>query len=309
MTDCQSCSRPTSLYLCSDCIVVLTEMIGQLPWLLGELDTRIQRLDRISVGTIGRNRRPEELNVIDFDAVETARAVEKTLRDLTQTINGPGPIRLQCTVASDFIGPLRPAWRRLPYGYKPTVIEIVDWLTRRVDVIARHRKAGHVYRELNRLVGSDQQGGQLVKSINPVERHFAGLCPTVRGHGPDGVPLACEQPLYADVDELSIECPACQQEIDVERNRRDTAAARDLRTAPEIVEILANLGEPVEPKQLDGWIHAQRLRPKGWRHDSAIVENRVNKNSQPVYSLKRAQKLRRRDQQLATKMRAKVKAT
>lgn len=308
MTDCQSCKRPTELFLCADCVVVLAEMIGQLPWLLDELDARIQRLDRVSIGTIGRQRRPEELNVMDFDAAETARNTEKTLRDLVAMINGPRPIRLQCTVPHDFIGPLRPAWRRLPCGYRPTIIEIIDWLMRRVDIIARHPKAGHVYRELNRLVGSDQRGGHLVKSINPVERHFAGLCPTVRGHGPDGAPLACEQPLYADVDERTIECPACQQQIDVERNRRDTAAARDLRTTSEILEILANLDEPIEPKQLNGWIHAQRLRPKGWRHDGAIVETRVNQNSQPVYSLKRAQKLRRHDQQLA-KMRAKVKAT
>jgi hypothetical protein len=308
VTDCQHCKRPTDLFLCADCVVVLAEMIGQLPWLLDELDARIQRLDRVSIGTIGRQRRPDELNVMDFDAAEIARKAEQTIRDLVTTINGPGPIRLQCTVTHNFIGPLRPAWRRLPCGYRPTRIELIDWLTRRVDAIARHEKAGHVYRELKRLVGSDQRGGQLLKAINLTKRHFAGLCPTVRGHGPDGEAIECEQPLYADVDERTTECPTCGQTIDVERNRRDTAAARDLRTADEILEILANLDEPVEPKTLNAWIQSQRLRPKGWRHDGAIVETRINQNSQPVYSLKRARKLRHRDQQL-TKMRAKVRAT
>lgn len=309
MTDCQSCKRQTDLYLCCDCTRVLGEMIQQLPWLLAELDARIQRLDRVSIGTIGRQRRPEELNVMDFDAAETVRNTEKDIRELVTTINGPGPIRLQCTVEHDFIGPLRPAWRRLLPNYKPTVIELIDWLTRRVHVIARHKKAGHVYRELNRLVGSDQRGGQLVKAINPSERHTAGLCPTIRGHGPDGAPIQCETPLYADVDERTIECPACHQQIDVEWNRRDTAAARDLRTAPEILELLANLDERVEEKRLDGWIQARRLAVKGWRHDGALVEARVNKYSQPVYSLARARKLRRRDQQLAKERATVVRAT
>lgn len=290
MTDCRNCKRPTDLYLCHDCTQVLGDMIGQLPWLLDELDARIQRLDRVSVGTVGRNRRPDELSVMDFDAADTAREIRKDL------------LRWVETVAERHTG------RKPPGLATVTTKDLARWLQANTAAIARLPLAGDLYRWVNRLVGSDQRGGQLVRSINPTERHFAGLCPTIRGHGPDGEPIECGEPLYADVDERTVECPTCHQQIDVEQNRRDTAAARDLRTADEIIEILANLDEPVEPKQLNGWIQAQRLRPKGWRHDGAIVETRVNQHSQPVYSLKRVQKLRRRDQQLA-KMRAKVKAT
>lgn len=288
MTDCQSCTRPTDLFLCQECTEQLANMLDQLPWLLDELDARIQRLDRTSIGTIGRQRRPDQLNVMDFDAAETARTIRKDLLKWVQTI------------AEQHTG------RKPPGLSTVTTKNLARWLKTNTTAIARLPLAGNLYRWTHRYVGSDQRGGQLVKSINPTERHFAGLCPTVRGHGPDGTPIDCGQPLYADIDERTTECPACHHEIDVERNRRDTAAARDLRTADEILEILTNLDEPVEPKQLNAWIQAQRLRPKGWRHDGAIVENRINHNSQPVYSLKRVQKLRRRDQQLA-KVRAKVK--
>jgi uncharacterized Zn finger protein (UPF0148 family) len=310
MTDCQHCKRPTQLYLCTDCTTQLTEMIAQIPWLLHELDARIQRLDRTNLGTIGRNRRPDELNVMDFDAAETARHTEQTIRDLVTTINGPGhPIRLQCTVTHDYIGPLRPAWRRLPYGYRPTLIELIDWLTRRVDIIARHKKAGHIYRELNKLVGSDQQGGQLVTAINPTEHHLVGPCPTITGRHHNGTPRQCGHTLFADTYDRTVTCPTCQQNIDVETTRRRAAETRDLQTKTELIDILTNIDEPVEETRINQWIKARRLRSHGYLHDGTITAFEIDPdNDQPVYSVERARKLRRRDQQL-TKIRAKVRAT
>lgn len=299
MTDCQSCKRPTDLFLCPDCVEQLANMLEQLPWLLDELDARIQRLDRTGVGTVGRSRRPDELNVMDFDAAETARNTEKTLHSLARTVNGPGPIRLQCTVTHDFIGPLRPAWRRLPYGYRPTTIELIDWLIRRVRTIARHPKAGHVYRELNRLVGSDQRGGDLVTSINPTERHLVGPCPTITGRHLDGTPRECGHTLFADTYDRTVTCPDCDQDIDVERTRTRAAAERDLHTEDQLLEVLTNCGEPVDPDTLKTWIKTRRIRPAGRLHNGLIVPTHTHDQEPYVYSVKRARKLRRRDQQLA----------
>jgi uncharacterized Zn finger protein (UPF0148 family) len=298
MTDCRNCTRPTDLYLCNDCTEQLTDMLEQLPWLLDELDARIQRLDRTNIGTIGRNRRPDELNVMDFDAAETARNTEKALRDLVATINGPGPIRLQCTVTHEFIGPLRPAWRRLPHSYKPTLIELIDWLMRRVNTIARHPKAGHVYRELRRLVGPGQRGGQLVRAINPVEHHLVGPCPTITGRDHQGHPRQCGHILFADTYDRTVTCPTCEQDIDVEATRRQAAAARDLHTRQDLLDVLANIDEPTNDNQLTAWITARRLRPAGWIHDGTITEYRIHPAAEPVYSLNRARRLRRRDHDL-----------
>ncbi|MCC9182585.1 DUF1922 domain-containing protein [Mycolicibacterium mageritense] len=275
-------------------------MIDQLPWLLTELDARIQKMDRVPHGTIGRTRgSAADLNVMDFAACETARNARKAIRDLVHIINGPGPIHLQCTVRSDFIGPLRPAWRRLPYGYQPNTIELIDWLMRRIDVIARHKKAGHIYRELNTLVGSGHKGGELVKAIDRRDRHFAGPCPTIRGYDETGQPIECGHILYAEVGERTVDCPKCKEEINVEKTRDKALKSRDLMPAPTLLEAMTNVGDPVEESQLDRWIESRRLRPRGYLHQGEWVKTRVREDDQALYSFERARKLYRRDAQLA----------
>lgn len=295
-----ACQRPTQLYLCTDCTRQVGDMIDQLPWLLDELDNRIQKLDRIPHGTIGRSRRPDELSVIDFDAAETARKAHKAIRDMVTTINGPGPIHLQATVSHDFIGPLRPAWRRLPADYQPRTIELIDWLMRRVDTIARHQRAGHVYRELNRLVGTDHRGGQLVTAINRNERHFAGPCPTVTGRDHRGKPIECGRILYADINDRTVTCPACKCDVDVQRNRLKAAVDRDLLTEPKMLEVLTNIGEPVSRVKFYQWVKSGKLKPRGWIHRGQLVPTRILRGDPRVYSLSRVRALRSEDRSAAT---------
>ncbi len=47
MNVCQACKRQAQLYLCDDCETTLANMLDQIPWLLDELDARIQGMDRI----------------------------------------------------------------------------------------------------------------------------------------------------------------------------------------------------------------------------------------------------------------------
>ncbi|OMC46869.1 hypothetical protein A5742_25380 [Mycolicibacterium fortuitum] len=291
-----ACQRPTQLYLCDDCTQQLAVMIDQLPWLLNELDHRIQKLDRIATGTIGRARRPDELNVMDFDAAETARKARKAIHDMVRTINGPGPIPLQCTVTHEFIGPLRPAWRRLPAGYQPTIIELIDWLMRRPAIIARHKRAGHVYRELNRLVGSDEKGGTLVAAINRSNRHFAGPCPTIRGRNHKGEPIECGRVLYADINDRTVVCPACKCDIDVQRNRLKAAVDRDLLTEPKLLEVLADIGENVSRVKFYEWVKAGKLKPRGWIHRGQLVPTRILRGDPRVWSLSKVRALRSDEQ-------------
>lgn len=285
MTHCQHCKRRAQIYLCDDCTTILANMLDQIPWLIEELDARIQKLDRIPHATIGRSRRPDELSVIDFDAAETARKIRKQLRRWVETVAE------------------RHAGRRPPGLDTVGTADLARWLQANVEAIARldlaDRHGNHqLYDEINKLVGSDQKGGQLVRSINRTRRHFAGLCPTITHRDQCGDPVDCGTSLYADEGDRTTTCPTCKQQIDVDQNRERTAKSRDLMTADRIFEVLTNIGEPVTRDQLNRWIKARRLRRRGWLHDGEIVKTRLVLADQAVYSFDQAQKVRRRDHQL-----------
>jgi uncharacterized Zn finger protein (UPF0148 family) len=282
---CRHCKRQHKLYLCDECQTELTNMLDQIPWLLEELDARIQKLDRIQLGTIGRNRRPDQLNVMDFDAAETAREVRKMLLKWVET------------VAQKHSGRIPPALNTV------TTKHLASWLHANTTAIAQLSLAGKLFDDINRLVGRGETKGQLVTAINPTEKHAAGPCPTITGRNRNGTPRACNTMLFADTYDQTTNCPTCNQDIDVEKNRIRANAARDLHTKADIVEVLTNIDEPVTEDTLDLWIKARRLRPQGWIHDGAIIEFRITDKDEAVYSVERARKLRRRDQHLTRRRR------
>jgi len=277
MNVCQACKRQAPLYICDDCEHVLANMLDQIPWLLDELDARIQGMDRIPHGTIGRQRRPHEMSVIDFDACETARTTRKMLQDWVVTVaerhTGRKPAALTTAATRD----------------------LALWLQVNTAAIARLDCAGALYHDINKLVGASQRGGQLVTAINRVERHFAGPCPTIRGYDNTGKPIECGHGLYADVDERTVVCPVCGQKIDVARNLDKAAVDRDLLPEPKLLEVLKNLGEPVSRVKLYQWIREGRIRPRGWMHHGKIVPFRIRRGDPAVYSLARMRKLRARE--------------
>lgn len=290
---CQQCHRPEPhTYLCENCTTNLANMLDQLPWLIKELDTQIQQLTRTTHGTIGRVRRPNELNAINFDAAETARKTRKTLLKWVEEI------------AQKATGRTPPALNTV------RTIYLAKWLYVNINHIARldlaHRNhkgriTGHrLYHDIARLVGTptDPDGGQLIHAINRHEKNFAGPCPTVLKRGRRGEPIECGTILYADIDQATVQCPDCHQKIDVEENQKKARADRDLVTKAQLLEALADIGEPVPAKTLDQWIRARRLRRRAWLHDGQPVQFRIHAEDPALYSLDRARRLRARDEQL-----------
>jgi uncharacterized Zn finger protein (UPF0148 family) len=284
VTKCQHCHRPNDLYLCHSCQIELCNRLDQIPWLLEELDNRIQKLDRVSVGTIGRNRRPDEMNPVDFDAIELARTIRKTLQHWVETIatqaTGRPPTALTTVTTPD----------------------LARWLNHNIKHIARldlAKKGRHqLYDDITRIAGTPDRGGQLHRAINPAEHHLVGPCPTILGRDEHGHPRQCGRTLFADTYDRTVECPNCHQTIDVETTRTRAAAERDHHTRTALIDVMATIDEPITDNQLDAWINARRLRTAGWLHDGSIIEFRLAPTDEPVYSLTRARKLRRRDNNL-----------
>lgn len=291
MTEClnRACKRPSQLFLCNDCTRVLANMLDQVPELLDELDARIQKLDRVPHGTIGRTRSASDLNVMDFDAAETARATRKLLRHWVETI------------AELHTG------RRPPGLDTVATRDLARWLQVNVEAIARIDRAGDIFHDINQLVGSGDKGGELVRAIDRRERHFAGLCPTIRGYDNTGRPVECETVLFAEVGDRTVDCTECGEEIEVKKNQARTLASRDLMTMPTLIEALGNAGEPVKPEKLNRWVAIKRLRPRGYLHQGEFVKTRVREDDRALYSFDTARRLLRRDNQHTRRQKATAK--
>lgn len=280
---CQVCRADNQQYLCDRCIIQLDLMLGQIPWLIDQLDAQIQKLDRVNSGTIGRTRSQDSLDVMDFAAAEKSRRVHKLL------------LRWVIHVVDAHTGRIPPALATT------STRSLAAWLKCNTTAIARLPKSGDLYRDIHKLVGTDtERKGELVTAINPTQRHLVGPCPTITGRR-RGNHILCGHILYADTYDRTITCPTCQQDIDIETTRRRAAADRDYHTEEQLLEVMANCGEPVDPDTLTQWIKAKRLRPDGRLHNGLIVPTHTHDDCPYVYSVKRARKLRDRDNRLKAK--------
>lgn len=278
MITCQQCKRPTQNYLCDDCTDQLHDMLDQIPWLLQELDTRIQKLDRINIGTIGRSRRPDELTVIDFDAVELARDIRKTL------------LKWVTNIAQHHAG------RGIPALATVSTPDLARWLAANTAAIARLSLAGALYAAIDHIVGTNQQGGQLVDAINRQDRTYYGPCTTIIGRDHRGQPRQCGHDLHAPRESIEITCPRCKNTLDPRKQLIATINTRDLVTEKQLLEALETMGEPVSRVQLYAWIKTGALAPRGWVHAGRIVPYKVRHKDPRVFSLSEARQLRKTHQ-------------
>lgn len=295
---CEHCKGNSTVFLCPTCTRYLREMTNDLPWLLQQLEITRLRMDRLTVGVVGKGANPSPINV---GAMELSRTSEILLASLVGLLEEVGCQFLPpLGVFTDFIGPLRPGWRRLPRGYSGSPIQRARWLAHHIDDIARHPQAGHFFNEICSLVGDpdrpNSEPGRLVRAINRNTRIFAGPCPHVVGYNHHGEPVSCGLILYADEGQEDVECGRCHVEVNVAKNRLRATVDKDLLTELKLLEMMEIIGEPVSRYRFLEWLKQGHLHARGWIHQGNIVGKRVRRGDPRVYSLSQCRILRSRDE-------------
>lgn len=296
MTLCRKCSQPAQLFLCPKCVDTLREHTTQLSWLVERLDETVTRQDKLTSATIGKSS--DEPLPFNADASKLAHRACNTITTWVRSIceHRGTEFRTVRVVSLDFIGPLPDSrWRRLPSRYRPTLADMCEWLAEHVQAIALSPGAEECAVDMAELRES------IVRSVNRQERHFAGPCPTVKGHNRQGGQIRCGQMLYASGDELFVQCPSCKTTIDVKKNRLRTSVDRDLMPEPKLLETLraveGGLDEDGNPKPVPSknhiwrWIKKRQLHIRGWIHQGRIVPHYIRYGDPRVFSFSQAQHL------------------
>lgn len=303
-TQCSRCRADvTDRYLCTVCTDMLADMLGEIPWLLEQLEVTRTCQDRLTVGAVGRDSaRRWPLRV---GAMRLAEDVHDMLVDWVERLVEDNGLKFfpQMSVGTNFIGPLRRGWQRLPAGYSGSPTQRARWLAHHINTIASREDCGQLYRDIAHLTGDPDkpnEQGRLVMAINRNSRVFAGPCPTLRGYDNEGLPIECGVILYALEGQDEIECPKCGQPIDVKANRLKAATDRDLLTEKQLFQVLDDIGEHVPRVTFYAWLKEQKVRPRGFLHDGEIVPQQVRKKDPRVFSVSAVRALRSQEAKMVS---------
>jgi hypothetical protein len=268
MTDCRNCRRDTELFLCQLCTKELGALLGDLPFLLDQLEITVIRQDRLSTGVIGRSSdNPSPINV---GAMELAR----NLRGQLGTI-----IRDLCEVRGQ--QPPLKAWSNST---------MAEWLGGNISAISCSESAGQVYREMR--TGTDA----VLAVINRFSRMYCGPCTSVAGHSQSGEDVECGHDLYADRDNPEdIQCPECDRWINPREQLMVHFKRRDLMGETELIDAMRTVGEPVTEAVLDKWLRTNQLTVRGYMHRGRILAKPFSKRDFRIFSLSQARELRARN--------------
>jgi hypothetical protein len=299
LTECQNCQAASpAASLCDDCRDALKDALDQIPWQMLEVETTICRLDRLNLGVVGKSS--ENPSPINLGAAAVSSEMESLLIELVDKVSETYKVRFfpPNSVGHRFIGPLLPGWRRLPRGFSGSPVQRANWLSHHVNLVAKLPTAGQFYRRIVDLVGDPDKPskpGRLIRAIDRSVRCWAGTCPTAVGRDREGLVVMCGRDLWAEDSEAEITCAACQQEVNVKRNRERMVMDRDLLPEKRLMEVMETLGERIYSDKIQKWLKSGRLKPSGYLAGNRIVEHRVDARSARLFSLSRCRQLNWQD--------------
>lgn len=269
MADCRHCRRDTELFLCTLCAKELGALLGDLPWLLRQLDITVTRQDKLGTASVGKSS--DNPSPVNIGAMELAR----NLRDQLGTL-----VRDLCESRG----------LEVP-DKKWTTVNLAGWLEINLQTIACSEDAGEVYDEIRHATDA------ILGAINRTSRMWCGPCTTVVAHDPNGADIECGIDLYADRENLAemIQCPKCRMFCEPRVQLLNTIKRGDLLPEAKLLEIMDSLGEKVSRNRFYDWIKAGSLRPRGYVHHGRIVAERIRREDLRVFSLSQARQLRWRE--------------
>ena len=251
MSECR-CGKPTrnDAYTCDHCGDQTARALGEVPWLVEELEITITKQRAATEG----NEAPSATCSCDDDDDECQHALvpfhlpaAKKRDALRHALVTAVRFCIEEGVRNSDPGPEWPT---------DTLSAMSRWLLWRVDGLALNDMGEEFATTIRRAVNSCRH-----VIDKPPERAYAGPCPE------------CKRDLYHRLDALSVRCPGCGQSFDVGEvnewmRQRINEHLRDrLVTAREGSTLLGRFGIPVEQGTIDKWHERGRLADSG--HNAA----------------------------------------
>ena len=296
-SQCQSCSRPSELFICSLCSGELRAQLHELAHgpkvnghttagLLDACEDVVLRRTRLSTGGGHRKKGDEQPapfapdeERLDKDGQVIPSRQEKAARLLTAARNTLSTtIRDLCET------------RGVECPEIPDVGDMALWLAGNIHAIACDESAGKVRAEVDSLVRS-------IKTVvdKPIAIQRLGYCPTEL----DG--QQCRTLLSAREDAIEVYCPKCRTTRSCDRMRAITAAEarRTYITWEQVLEANKEFGalegrdRRVNERTLQNWRATGALKPRGYLRPSGRRGNhRRSDEDEPLYSWPDVEELR-----------------
>ena len=224
------CGKPTrdDAYVCEPCLDRLSRRLGEVPWLVAELDITLAKEHAAGPAGASSAETPLPLNYGAFDANIKLR------HEMVMAVRFCDEEQIRHQSPSD--------------GYPTDTLEAMSaWLLWRVDGLGLSDMGPEVIKGLlDALIAAKRVIDR------PEERQYAGPC-------------ECGRDLYAKPGAKVTRCKACEKEYDVEEMRAwmRSGVAGMLVTAREGSTLLGRFDMPTAQKTIDKWHERSRILDHG----------------------------------------------
>lgn len=246
-----SCGKPTrdEAYVCDDCLGELAKDLGNVPWLVEQLDITLTKARGIdyAADTTHTTTRPTENKTIDDDGDPAAdratillyhQGASEALSKLRRTLATWVRFCDEESIRHQSPNPNPPA---------ESLQAMSGWLLWRIDGLGLSDMGADAVTE---IASATARCWAVID--RPAERQYAGPC-------------ECGKDLYSKPGAKLTKCKACDREYDVEAMREWMRAGvrGRLVTAREGTTLLGRFDLPTAQKTIDSWHERKRILDHG----------------------------------------------